>query len=102
MFNALYQNLDANNILDPNQLGFCPCDSAINQLLFIVHSIFQAFDCTPTLEVRSVYLDISKAFDRFWHKGLIYKLRRCGISRKLPTLIESFLANREQHTVLSG
>ena len=102
MFNALYQHLDANNILDPNQSGFRPCDSTINQLLTIVHSIFQAFDCNPTLEVRSVYLDISKAFDRVWHKGLIYKLRRCGISGKLLTLFESFLANREQRTVLNG
>ena len=64
--------------------------------------IFQAFDCNPTLEARSVYLDISKAFDRVWHKGLIYKLRGCGISGKLHTLIESFLANREQRTVLNG
>ena len=41
----------------------------------IVNSIFQAFDCNPTLNVRSVYLDISKAFDRVWHEGLVYKLR---------------------------
>ena len=102
MFNAVYQHLDANNVLDPNQSGFHPCDSTINQLLTIVHSIFQAFDCNPTLEVRSVDLDISKAFDRVWHEGLIYTLRRCGISGKLLTLIESFLVNREQRTVLNG
>ena len=46
----------------------------INQLLAITHEIFSAFDCNPPLEVRSVYLDISKAFDRVWHEGLIFKI----------------------------
>ena len=52
--------------------------------------------------MRSVYLDISKAFDRAWHDGLIFKLRRCGISGKLLSLVESFLADRKQRTVLNG
>ena len=37
------------------------------------------FDWNPLLRVRSVYLDISKAFDRMWHDGLVYKLARCGV-----------------------
>ncbi len=46
-----------------------------------------------------MYLDISKAFDRVWHDGLIHKLRRCGISGELLSLIRSFLTNRKQQTV---
>ena len=53
-------------------------------------------------DVRSVYLDISKAFDRVWHDGLIYKLKRCGVSGKLLSLIQSFLKDRKQRTVLNG
>ena len=34
--------------------------------------------------------------------GLIYKLRCCGVSGKLLTLIENFLANRERRTALNG
>ena len=74
----------------------------MNQLLTIVNSIFTAFDCNPTVDVQSVFLDISKAFDRVWHLGLIYKLGRCGVSGKLLTLIESFLNDRKQRTVLNG
>ena len=46
------------------------------------------------------YLDISTAFDRVWHDGLIYKLRRCGTSGNLLLLLRSFLSNRKQRTVL--
>ena len=49
-----------------------------------------------------VYLDISKAFDRVWHDGLIFKLKRCGVAGQLLSLIESFLNDRKQRTVLNG
>ena len=52
--------------LNPNQSGSRPSDSCINQLLTITYEIFEAFDCHPTLEVRSVFLDISKAFGKVW------------------------------------
>ena len=66
----------------------------INQSISIVHTISEAFGCNATLEVQSVYLDISKAFDRVWHEGLIFKLRRCGVGGQLLSLICSFLADR--------
>ena len=34
-------------------------------------------------EVRAVFCDVSKAFDRVWHKGLLYKLKRAGITGSL-------------------
>ena len=37
------------------------------------------------LEVRSVFLDISKAFHKVWHKGPIFKLKKNGISGELFT-----------------
>lgn len=55
-----------------------------------------------SLDVRSLYLDISKAFDRVWHEGLVYKLMRCGVSEQLLFLIQSFLEDRKQRTVLNG
>ena len=102
VYDSLYTHLVSCEILDPNQSGFRPGDSTVNQLLSITHTIFQAFDCNPPLDVRSVYLDISKAFDRVWHDGLIYKLKRFGISGQLLLLIQSFLSGRKQRTVLNG
>ena len=102
IFDSLYSHLESHDLLNPNQSGFRPGDSTINQLLSITHTIFKAFDCNPPLDVRSVYLDISKAFDRVWHEGLIYKLKRCGVSGQLLFLIQSFLNDRKQRTVLNG
>ena len=73
-----------------------------DQLLSITHEIFEAFDCNPTLEVRSVFLDISKAFDKVWHEGLIYKLISMGISGDLQKLLKSYLSGRFQRVVLNG
>ena len=101
IYESLYSHLEKLNFLNPNQ-SFRPRDSTSNQLLSITHSIFEAFDCNPTLEVRSVHLDISKAFDRVWYEGLIYKLRGCGVTGNLLQLLQNFLLNRQQRTVLNG
>ena len=54
------------------------------------------------LEVRGVFLDISKAFDKVWHDGLIYKLQQNGISGELLNILVDFLNNRKQRVVLNG
>ena len=102
MYDSLYTHFVFCDLLDPNQSGFRPGDSTVNQLISITHEIFKVFDCNPPLDVRSVYLHISKAFDRVWQEGLIYKLKRCGVSGLLLTLIEGFLKDRKQRTVLNG
>ena len=102
MYDSLFSHLVSCELLNPNQSGFRLGDSTINQLICITHTIFKAFDCNPPLDVRSVYLDISKAFDRVWHDGLIYKLKRCGVSGRLLSLIINFLKDRKQRTVLNG
>ena len=64
IYDSLYSHLVTHELLNQNQSGFRLGDSTVNQLLSITHTIFKAFDCNPLLDVRSVYLDISKAFDR--------------------------------------
>ena len=51
---------------------------------------------------RAVALDISKAFDRVWHAGLLHKTKSYGISGQIFGLISSFLSNRQLQVVLEG
>ena len=82
--------LEVNNLLNSNQSGFRPNDSCDSQLLSIFRDIYSSFDCHPSLEVRGIFLDISKAFDRVWHEGLLYKIQSIGISGIPLKLIEFF------------
>ena len=102
LFDKIYKFLLEEDLLNANQSGFHPSDSCINQLIAITHDIFEAFDCNPPIEVRSVFLDISKAFDKVWHEGLLYKLKSMGISGELYNLIENYLSGRFQRVVLKG
>ena len=52
--------------------------------------------------MRGIFLDISKASDRVWHKGLIYKIWSAGISGTPLKLIKSFLSGRFQCALLNG
>ena len=98
----MYQFLEERNLLAIHQYGFRCNDSCINQLLFIVHTLYKAFDAYPTLDTRGVFLDMSKAFDKVWHEGLIYKLKSMRVSDSLLKLIQSFLSNRFQRVLLNG
>ena len=80
----------------PSQSGFLPGDSSIAQLLSTIHEIQTAFDNNPTVDMRSVFLDISKAFDKVWHDGLIFKLKLYGAEGELLSLLKNYLQNREQ------
>ena len=88
-------------MLSIHQSEFRPGDSCVHQLISIVHYIYNAFDANPSLEVRGVFLDISKAFDRVWYKSL-YKLKCIGINGNFLKFVESFLSNRYQRVVLNG
>ena len=89
-----------NKLISKHQSGFIPGDSTINQLLSITTEIFENFE--KFRETRAVFLDISKAFDKVWYEGLLFKLKQNGIDNNLLNLIESFLTNRFQRVVLNG
>ena len=87
-------------MISSNQSGFKPGDSCIKQLLSITHEIYKSFD--NGFEKRDVFLDISKAFDKVWHEGIIFKLKQNGISGKLLSVLADFLKDRKQRVTLNG
>ena len=80
IYNEMYPYLIDNNLISSYQPGFKGGDSCINQRLSITHEIYKSFD--EGFEVNGVFLDISKAFDRVLHDGLIFKLQENSISGK--------------------
>ena len=60
----MYEFFTENNLISPNQSGFKPVDSCINQLLSITHEIYKSFD-------NGIFLGISKVLDQVWCKGLL-------------------------------
>ena len=89
-----------NDLISPKQSGFRTGDSWTNKLLSIAHEILLAFD--DGHQVRGVFLDISKAFDKVWHEHLLFNLQQNGIWGELITLIKDFLSCRKQRVVLNG
>ena len=89
-----------NNLISPNQSGFRPSDSCINELVAITHEIYKSFD--EGLEVGGIFLDISKAFDKVRHERLLLQRSLNGISGNLLKLLGDFLFCRKQRVVLNG
>lgn len=79
------------NVLPHSQFGFRCKHSTIHQAHRVVDAISSSLEkkqyCT------CVFLDISQAFDRVWHQGLLFKLRKC-LPSALFLLIKSYLDNR--------
>ena len=80
--------------------GFRFSRSTADLLTVVCDRIARAFNRSGT--TRAVALDISKAFDRVWHAGLLHKLKSYGISGQIFGLISSFLNNRRLRVVLDG
>ena len=100
VFKYVYNHFRDNFVLSVHQSGFLPGCSTETQLLEVYHKFCTAVD--QGKEVRVVFLDISKAFDKVWHKGLLYKLQRCGISGALLDWFSSYLTDRQQRVVING
>ena len=100
IFNKMFKFFIEKDLISPNQSGFKPGDSCINQILSITHEIYRSFDCG--YEVRGVFLDISKVFDKVWPDGIIFKLKQNGISGKLHKRLHDFLINRKQRVILNS
>ena len=89
-----------NNILSKYQSGFQANDSTVNQLLEIYNIIISNLD--KGNEISFIFCDISKAFDKVSHQGLLIKLQNIGIGKTLCNWINNYLTNRKQSVILDG
>ena len=89
-----------NNIISERQGAYMKGDSTIHQLLYIVNHIRQTWGTGHI--THGLFLDISAAFDKIWHRGLLSKLEQVGIEDKLLKLFNSYLSNRKQVVVVDG
>ena len=84
--------LETNNLLSDHQYGFRKARSTGDLLAYAVHVWSSALESSG--ESRVISLDISKAFDRVWRKGLLAKLPMFGLHHTLINWIGSFLSDR--------
>ena len=90
--NRIVDHLEKCGLFSDLQYGFRSSSSRADLLTVVSDRIARAFNRFGA--TRAVALDISKAFDRVWHAGLLHKLKSYGISGQIFGLISSFLSNR--------
>ena len=100
IYNVIFKYIIENKLLTKFQGAYIPNASTESQVLEIYHRIVTALDLGK--EIRFLFLDVSKAFDKVWHRGLLSKLKRYGITGKLHTWITDYLTNRKQRVAIDG
>ena len=98
--NRIVDHLEKCGLFSDFQYGFRSSRSTADLLTVVSDRITRAFNRSGA--TRAVALDISKAFDRVWHAGLLHKLKSYGISGQIFGLISSFLSNWQLRVVLDG
>ena len=61
---SMFEYFIENELFTVCQSGFLPGDSCTSQLLSIIHEIQKLFDESPPIDIKGIFLDISKAFDK--------------------------------------
>ena len=95
VYKYIYNYIIEHSLLYSYQSGFLPGHSTVYQLLEIYHNICKNID--NRLSSIIVFCDISKAFDRVWHKALIKKLHSYGITGDLLHWLNDNISHRKQN-----
>jgi hypothetical protein len=92
LLKRLLQLVEHNKLIPTHQFGFRRRHSTIEQTHRIVHRINENFE--HKAYCSTAFLDISQAFDKVWHTGLLYKLRQ-SLPLNYFLLLQSYLHNRQ-------
>ena len=99
LFKHVYNHLVSNSLIYKYQSGFLPGHSTVHHLIESIHNTCLALENFETS--CQVFCDISKAFDRVWHRGLLLKMERYGIRGDLLLWFKSYLENRNQKVCIN-
>ena len=99
VYKHLYNHFVSHNLIYCKQSGFLRGHSTVFQLIDIFDQIARSLD-DKTVTCMFFLGDISKAFDRVWHQGLLFKLKENGTSGNLLKWTESYLYNRTQIVIV--
>ena len=89
-----------NNVISEKQAAYLKGDSTVSQLLYIVHNIRTNWGQNKI--TQGLFLDVSSAFDKVWHNGLLAKLSQIGVEGKFLDTLSSYLTDRRQVVVVNG
>ena len=96
--NRIVAHLEKYDLFSDFQYSFKSSGSTADLVTVLSDRIARAFNRSGA--TQAVALDISKAFDRVWHAGLLHKVKSYGNSDQIFGLISSFLSNRQLRVVL--
>ena len=90
----------SNDLISSKQAAYLKGDSTLSQLIYLVHNIRLAWGQKNI--ANTVFLDISAAFDKVWHAGLLAKLAQIGVEGSFHAILKSYLENRRQRVVIDS
>ena len=95
VYRKVYDHFTEHSLLSDKQSGYRQHHSTQQQLLYLTHNLYKSLDLGH--DFTAIYLDISKYFDKIWHKGLLYKCKyEFGITGRLLDWFRSYLKDRQQ------
>ena len=92
IYTRLYNHIERNFLLIQEQSGFRKHRRTADNLFFLIQKITESFNRKK--KICCLFFDISKAFDRVWHDGLIYKMIKMQLPKSLISWTKSFLDSR--------
>ena len=89
-----------NDIISERQAAYLKGDSTVSQLVQIVHNIRKCWGEKNIMQ--GLFLDVSSAFEKVWHNGLLAKLSQIGVNGLFYNILSSYLSERRQTVVVDG
>ena len=92
--------VEHNNHIDAEQEGFRKFHSTSMALLRLVQNIYDGFNENES--TVGVFIDMEKAFDSVWRKGLLHKLYNMGVKGRMWDWLNSYFTSERSLLLCAG